>query len=466
MGMRYGPHSLKTVFIQYLLWLVAATVGLVVITLVLLGILVNSGLMLKADYMEQWINRHTEQISGAQKVTRELFPEGIDYAVYDRTTRDFLYGSIKQSKAQEIMEAVLNGKWYSGGFLGLSLGAEYYKVIARQGEFCIVVYPIAMQYPSVFLRKHLPPLEWISLLIFILTLLAAIIMISSWFGRKISRNLKHLQKSAEQIQNGKLDFSVTYSGIQEIDSVLHSFDRMRYELKDSLERQWRIEQAGKEQTSALAHDIKTPLTVIRGNAELIAELNPLDEAKEYTGYILKSTAQIERYVQLLIDASRSEDAGTAQMQAVNMEEFLTEIERQTEALAAPKQLRMEFVKKDSPHHFTADSELLQRAIINLLANAVDYSPAGGTIRFSVESVNGKLRFSVADQGPGFTAEQLVKAKEPFYIGDASRSGQHYGLGLSIASSIAGRHGGTLEIRNFTNTGGGEAIIEFPLSTTT
>lgn len=464
MGMKYGPHSLKTVFIQYLLWLVAATVGLVVVTLVLLGILVNSGLMLKADYMEQWLDRHMEQISGAKKVTRELIPEGIEYAVYDRTTHGFLYGSIKETKAQEIMAAVLKGEWYSGGFLGFSFGAEYYKVIWREGEFCIAVYPIAMQYPSAFLRKHLPPPEWISLLIFILTLLVVILMISSWFGRKISRNLKHLQQSAEQIQNGKLDFSVTYSGIQEIDSVLHSFDRMRYELKDSLERQWRVEQAGKEQTSALAHDIKTPLTIIRGNAELLAELNPHGEPQEYIGYILKSTAQIDRYVQLLIDASRTEHAGIAQLQDVNIKEFLGEIERQIKALVTTKQLRLECVQNEVPHHFTADGELLQRAIINLLANAVDFSPAGGIIRLSAESANGKLRLSVADQGPGFTAEQLMKAKEPFYIGDASRSGQHFGLGLSIASSIAQRHGGALEIRNSVDFGGGEASIELPLST--
>ena len=80
---------------------------------------------------------------------------------------------------------------------------------------------------------------------------------------------------------------------------------MRTALKDSLERQWKTEQEKNRQMAALAHDIKTPLTVVRGNAELLSEKALAAEQKNYVGYIINSALQMQDYVQTLIEATKS-----------------------------------------------------------------------------------------------------------------------------------------------------------------
>ena len=91
---------------------------------------------------------------------------------------------------------------------------------------------------------------------------------------------------------------------------------------------------------------------------------------------------------------------------------------------------------------------MQRAIMNIVSNVVDYSPDGGLIQFSISSEKHKFRFAVVDSGKGFSAEDLKNAAMQFYQGDSSRSSKsHYGMGLFIADSIVRQHGGSPSIAN-------------------
>lgn len=129
-------------------------------------------------------------------------------------------------------------------------------------------------------------------------------------------------------------------------------------------------------------------------------------------------------------------------------------------IASVKQLKTEFDEKDLPDTISIDASFMQRAIINVVSNAVDYSPEHGTIWFSVSAKDNKIRFTVTDSGKGFSPEDLRNATNQFYQGDFSRSSKlHYGMGLFIADSIVKQHGGTLVIANSSTTGGGMVSIE-------
>ena len=111
--------------------------------------------------------------------------------------------------------------------------------------------------------------------------------------------------ATEEISSQNLDFEIGHSNIKEFEDVLLSFSKMRGDLKMSLEKQWHAEQLQREQIAALAHDLKTPLTVIQGNIDLINETELDDEQCLYADYITESSSQISIYIKTLIDISRT-----------------------------------------------------------------------------------------------------------------------------------------------------------------
>ncbi len=269
-------------------------------------------------------------------------------------------------------------------------------------------------------------------------------------------------KATEKIKEQDLDFEIGNSPIKEFNDVLCSISDMKEELKKSLKEQWNLEKIKKEQISSLAHDIKTPLTIIKGNTELLKDSYLNNEQKEYIGFIEKNSIQIEKYIKLLIDMSKGKLEFLEKLQKTNTKEFLYDIYNQLIALAGPKELHINFQQKDIPENIIINKEAMHRAIINIISNAVDYSPCNSNLYFYVEGKSDSVEFSVIDSGKGFSNEDLKAAKKQFYMGDSSRTSKtHWGMGLYIADSIVKQHNGILTIENL-HQGGGKVIIKIPL----
>lgn len=205
----------------------------------------------------------------------------------------------------------------------------------------------------------------------------------------------------------------------------------------------------KEQISALAHDIKTPLTIIQGNADLLIDSDLAENQQEYIGYISKNADQIEQYMATLIEISNTRKQISPRSKWVRTEAFIQQIRTQLDALVVPKHLRIEFHQDNNlPPEVLIDNELLHRAVMNVLANAVEYSPYESVIYLQVEAKQDWWSINVADSGSGFTSEGLQSAVKQFYRGDSSRTSKsHYGLGLYIADTIVRQHQGSLHISN-------------------
>ena len=127
-----------------------------------------------------------------------------------------------------------------------------------------------------------------------------------------------------------------------VDNVLFSMDKMKEALKVSLKKQWKLEQTRREQISALAHDIKTPITIVRGNVELLVETNQTEEQKEFTNYICESTYQMERYIKTLIEISKAEMGHILCKENIDSKKYMDEIYSHVSALAAVKKLKVNF----------------------------------------------------------------------------------------------------------------------------
>lgn len=338
----------------------------------------------------------------------------------------------------------------------------HYFLIARKNEVCIVRYTYMAQFSSPLLRRFLPYPEILFFILFGIGFLLEIFLLAALFGKKLVQKMSTLQNATEKIQNQDLEFTVESSGILEIDNVLRSLDKMKETLKTSLKKQWRMEKERRKQISALAHDIKTPLTVVRGNVDLLLKTKQTEEQTEYTAFIRESTHQMEQYIKTLIEISKAEAGYSLNKTLIDSKCFIDSIHSQITALVAFKKLTLNFETHNLPKSFNADYDLLQRAILNIVSNAVDFSPENGGIIFNAGGTGDNIQFCIIDYGKGFSSDALKNATQQFYMADKSRTSKaHYGMGLFIAKSIAEQHGGTLSIANSAKTGGGKVTIELP-----
>ncbi len=133
-------------------------------------------------------------------------------------------------------------------------------------------------------------------------------------------------EATERIAEQNLDFEVGHSKIKEFEDVLNSFSDMKNNLKSSLEKQWSEEQLKREQIAALAHGLKTPLTVIQGNIDLINEIELDGEQRLYVGYITESSGQMGVYIRTLIDISRTVARYQLNLEEIDIAGYMEQIE--------------------------------------------------------------------------------------------------------------------------------------------
>ena len=420
------------------------------------AVLSSNGEILPGYLAAAQLSAAKNKIAASETIPPEFIPKICDYAVFTKQGK-FISGNLGKAAA--------NSAWEFGIVKKGKINRIYhYLPIYRKNDICIVRYTYLERFRSPVLQKLLPSPVVSFFVLFVAGSIFDIFLLASLFGKYLAKKMSSLQNATEKIQNKDLEFTVESSGVLEIDNVLQSLDNMKEALKTSLKKQWKMEKERRKQISALAHDIKTPLTVIRGNADLLVRTCQTEKQKEYTAFIEESTHQMEQYIKTLIEISKAEIGYTLNKQPVNSKFFIDSIHNQIAALAAFKKLTIDFETHNLPESFDADNDLLQRAVLNIASNAVDYSPENGKINLKAEVIEDHIHFCVVDCGKGFSPDALKNAAQQFYMADKSRTSKaHYGMGLFIAKSIVEQHGGVLLLENSEETGGGKVTIKIPVS---
>ncbi len=363
---------------------------------------------------------------------------------------------MSEEYTKEAWDAV-NGEFFS-------YFAIFYKVIERKNEYCVLRYRIIPQYASCFLRKYLLPPQTLLSIIIVASVLASVIAISARFGYILKNKLTPIIVTAQKIQNQNLGFTVGTTNIKEINNVLAAMDKMRSTLKHSLENQWKAEQMRKEQISALSHDLKTPLSIVRGNAELLYDTNPTEEQAGYINYIEENTLKMQDYIKMLIEITKSDSIANPEFKETGIASFAQNIKEQAEGLCLINNINLKWKYNCSREKFYIDKSLLERAILNILLNAAEYSPQGSTITCEIYDKDKNTVFAISDMGQGFSNEALKYAKMQFYMDDSSRSTKtHYGIGLYFADNVVKQHRGSLVLINLDKRPGAKVIINIPAS---
>lgn len=446
---------LYTIFVKYLILFCMISLFVVGSLFAAFTVLINMEVIYPANYIENQLETMRETIQNTEEVTKDLIPSGCSYGIYnaDGTYKEGIFSRGEQAKAWNAYE---DRKGQAGGGNG-------YKFYNRGKEICVVRYPVKSTWQQAKLNARLPSPDAVCFLLGAAVFFTLNILLVRHYSRYLKKQLQVLTGVAQKIQDQDLEAQRGNSSVCEIDEVLESMNQMRLALKNSLQQQWLMEEHRKEQAAAIAHDIKTPLTVIRGNSELLSETQSSEEVQEYNEYIRQSAAEIEEYLKELQKMLRAEVIKELQIVPFQVQEFARRIVLAAEGIASQKNIRFQLTGEMENYQLLGDKEMLYRAVMNIVANAVDFSPSGSTVCFDMCPEGVICRMTVTDAGRGFTKEEQRHATERFYQGEKSRSmAGHYGMGLSIVASFVQQLNGTLELANSEETGGGQVTLKIPI----
>jgi heavy metal sensor kinase len=268
-----------------------------------------------------------------------------------------------------------------------------------------------------------------------------------------------ITRTAEQITSRNLTERLPVSDTgDELEALSVALNRMIARIEHSFRHINRF-------TADASHELRTPLTVLRGELEAIARKPQLDrDVRETIGSALEETERLAKIVEGLMAISRL-DAGEAKMErsGFDLGELVATTSEQMRLLAEDKSIALR-CDATALVAIEGDRARLKQLVVNLLDNAIKYTPEGGSVGVKVCSADGIALIEVEDNGVGIPAEALANVFERFYRVDKARSRQMggSGLGLSIVKSICTAHGGKVTVDS-TEGRGTRFRVELPLA---
>ncbi|MBQ9517258.1 MAG: HAMP domain-containing histidine kinase [Eubacterium sp.] len=279
----------------------------------------------------------------------------------------------------------------------------------------------------------------------------AIIIISFITSKTINKPLRELSYGANEIANGNLDYVIDYDSTNEIGVTVKSFNHMTDRLKQSLERQQTIEQSRKEMIAGVAHDLRTPLTSVKGYVEGLRDgiANTPEKQELYLKTIYTSTLNMEHLLDELLTVSRLE-LGNIELECkpVNINDFLDDCAGELKAELQQHDFDFNYTNNcDSDFTVMLDAERFHRVIRNIISNSLKYAKKDekGRIELTAQTYQKSVIITLADNGIGIEGENLTKIFESFYRADPARTktSEGSGIGLSVARQIVELHGGKI-----------------------
>lgn len=277
-----------------------------------------------------------------------------------------------------------------------------------------------------------------------------------FYKRQLYEPLTILSDAAYNISENNLDFRISYNKDNELGKLCLSFEKMRVALRDNNLEMWRQVEERKRLNAAFAHDLRTPLTVLKGQSEMLAQYAPKmseDKIISTAEMMKRHIIRLETYVNTMNDLQRLEDVEIKkELVAVK------EIEKQMRITGTAVCTGKTFIfQQNIPNtqNVTIDISVIMQVYENLLSNALRY--ADTKIEVSVEEQDSLFILTIADDGVGFTAKDLSNAMKPFYKAENETNNEHFGMGLNICKTLCEKHGGYLQI---SNENGGKVVAAF------
>lgn len=281
-------------------------------------------------------------------------------------------------------------------------------------------------------------------------LISVALVVGLWVYRSIAVPLVKLKKATQNIKEGNLDFVLDVEGKDEFSELCQDFEEMRRRLKESTEEKSLIEKENRELISNISHDLKTPITAVKGYVEGIMDgvADTPEKMDRYVRTIYNKTNEMDHLINELtfyskIDTNRIPYT----FNKLNVEDYFEDCSEEVGLELETRGIELvyaNYVEKDVM--VIADGEQIRRVIHNIISNAIKYmDKPKGIIQIRIKDVGDFIQIEIEDNGKGIAAKDLPNIFDRFYRTDSSRNSSQggSGIGLSIVRKIIEDHGGRI-----------------------
>lgn len=277
------------------------------------------------------------------------------------------------------------------------------------------------------------------------------VSVGLWIYRSVATPLVKLRKATQNIKDGNLDFVLDVEGTDEFAELCRDFEEMRRRLKESAEEKLVLDKENKELISNISHDLKTPITAVKGYVEGIMDgvADTPEKMDRYVRTIYNKTVEMDHLINELtfyskIDTNRIPYT----FSKLNVEDYFSDCAEEVGLELETRGIQLCYANYvDSDVQVIADGEQIRRVIHNIISNAIKYMDKGkgmkGIIQIRVKDVGDFVQIEIEDNGKGIAAKDLPYIFDRFYRTDVSRNSAKggSGIGLSIVRKILEDHGG-------------------------
>lgn len=293
---------------------------------------------------------------------------------------------------------------------------------------------------------------FIIMLPFLYIIIGSILMAKLYYKLKIKMPLLHLYEGVEHIANEDLDFSLTYQSEDELGKLCEAFESMKNELQKSYLQLWQMLAERKALTASIAHDLRTPLTVIMGYLDYLEKVG---QQQKLNDDILISTVQnikaatqhLERYATSIRNIEKIDDVKLND-RSFDLKKYLNELQREFTLIASKHHCIFQLQDLSVSSMICTDQEMFTKILENIFDNALRYCQI--MIKMTVYEDHDDFFVIIEDDGQGFSSQDLKNATSFFYSTSASHGG--FGIGLSICQILCKKMGGQLLLENNSDRG--------------
>lgn len=282
-------------------------------------------------------------------------------------------------------------------------------------------------------------------------MLSLILADVTFYRWKLKKPLEVLAHSAARIQKQDLAFTVEAFGNDELGQLCSAFETMRAELLKTNKALWQQVEERKRLNAAFAHDLRNPVTVLKGSAKLLADgvkkgSVTQEKATDISALISQYAGRIETYVSAMTNAQKLEEL-EYRPDTVSWSELKTGLESSLHVLSSGTGIELNFQGTETACTVKADRGFIFNVAENLVYNALRYAKSNVCVTLTLENPGFILR--VSDDGPGFPESILKKGAAPF-LRDQDTDSEHFGMGLYVCRLLCKKHGGDLCLDNSPN----------------
>lgn len=296
--------------------------------------------------------------------------------------------------------------------------------------------------------------------VLLLSIIGSSVAVLLFYRNKLKNPIDELEQASVRIARNDLDFQITYENQDEMGRLCQEFERMRGQLAQNNRELWRRIEDEKTLRAAVAHDIRSPLSILKGYQEMLLELLPdgtidTPKAVEMLEEGMKQIERMDIFVETMRKMSSLEQRKLLSCQ-ITAKELQADVQAELAVLGAEKEKQVFLEVPATSESFSGDKEVILEVIENLLSNALRYAQERIEVSISVSCP--ELKVCVKDDGYGFL-EEAEKVTKVFHQQNIKDSLKHAGLGMYISRLYCEKHGGNLLLEN-RETGGAVVTAVF------